>query len=402
MFKEELLHFIWRTHRIPKIGLSTTEGENIEIIHPGVLNHNDGPDFANAKIRIGDVLWVGPVEIHIRSKEWYYHKHDLDTRYDSVVLHVVYEENISVKVANRRLPCLEIKKFVSAELIAKYLNLQNCKESLACNPYEIRDIVNSFFWMRDRLLVERFKRRLDAISNKSKGTTVVFYMLLFGAFGGKANRSALMELATRIQWAQIERWRNRPERIRTYLMYISGLFEQEIELTREKKIIEAYAEQPMKGDYWQNKQIRPTARPKNKLLEICAMITENIFEYLIRAEDPFLFSDIWNSLVQEIKSGQIKPIKFSEFTMRNIALNAIAPFAFFRGIQSGDSAWFDVAMFQLEDWPHEQNKITKLYRDKGLKIKTGGDSQALLELYHNYCTQKKCVSCAFGMNLLRA
>ena len=146
---------------MPKIGLQTTTGDYIEIISPGILNHGDGPDFSNAKIRIGDVLWVGPVEIHIKSSDWYAHKHQMDSRYDPVVLHVVLEENQPVHVLNRRLPCLEIKKFVQPELVSKYLDLQACKENLACAPYEIENIAESFLWMRDRLLTERLQRRLN-------------------------------------------------------------------------------------------------------------------------------------------------------------------------------------------------------------------------------------------------
>jgi len=94
--------------------------------------------------------------------------------------------------------------------------------------------------------------------------------------------------------------------------------------------------------------------------------------------------------------------RWSDFTMNNIAINSIAPFAFYRGVQTGAADWFDYALHVLDEWPAEQNNIVQLYKNKSLQIKTSGDSQALLELNKNYCQPKKCVSCAIGTTLLRA
>jgi hypothetical protein len=88
--------------------------------------------------------------------------------------------------------------------------------------------------------------------------------------------------------------------------------------------------------------------------------------------------------------------------LNNIAINAISPFAFYRGLQTSEADWFDYALYALDEWPAEQNNIVQLYKNKSLKIKTSGDSQALLELNKNYCLPKKCVSCAIGTSLLRA
>ena len=44
-----------------------------------------GPDFFNAKVKIGGTLWVGNIEIH-KASDWYLHGHDRDTHYDNVVL----------------------------------------------------------------------------------------------------------------------------------------------------------------------------------------------------------------------------------------------------------------------------------------------------------------------------
>ena len=402
MIKEELLHFLWRKHRIPKIGLRTTSGDTVEILSAGVLNHSDGPDFLNAKVRIGEVLWVGPVELHLKSSDWYAHKHQHDSRYESVILHVVLEENQPIEVLNRRLPCLEIRQFLTKEIVSKYQNLQTCKENLACAPYDIPDLDNSFLWMRDRLITERLQHRIQSIQTSNFGQQIMFYTLLFGALGAKSNRQPFMEFAQRINWSQLSRWSQRPERIYAYLMYLSGLFEKEVRTLPEYNLIKAYESKPMSLNLWQTRQIRPSGQPKKRVLEICALLVNDVFTTVIESEDAFDYAENWSHIAFEIKAQTYNHIHLSEFVLRNIALNAIAPFAYYRGLQSGDTAWFDFALNHVEEWPAERNKIVKLYESKGLKIKTGGDSQALLELYQNYCVSKKCVSCAIGFTLLRA
>ena len=75
---EQLIHFVWKHKIYPISGLKTTKGETIEVIDPGLQNTHAGPDFFNAKLKIGGVLWVGNVEVHERSSMWYAHGHHQD------------------------------------------------------------------------------------------------------------------------------------------------------------------------------------------------------------------------------------------------------------------------------------------------------------------------------------
>ena len=70
----------------PIEGLQTTDGQEVEVIDPGLHNRNSGPDFFNAKVKINGTLWVGNVEIHDKSSDWYLHGHDHDEHYNNVVL----------------------------------------------------------------------------------------------------------------------------------------------------------------------------------------------------------------------------------------------------------------------------------------------------------------------------
>ena len=86
---EEMLHALWKQlHRLPG-QLVTTEGLPVEIVHPGQHNHDAGPDFRNATLRIGDIVWAGDVEMHVQASDWNRHSHQTDPAYNAVVLHVV-------------------------------------------------------------------------------------------------------------------------------------------------------------------------------------------------------------------------------------------------------------------------------------------------------------------------
>ena len=64
---EQLLHYCWKHKMWPIEGLHTTDGQEVEVIDPGLHNRNSGPDFFNAKVKINGTLWVGNVEIHVQN-----------------------------------------------------------------------------------------------------------------------------------------------------------------------------------------------------------------------------------------------------------------------------------------------------------------------------------------------
>ena len=93
---EHLLHYVWKHKIFPLKTLQTTGGLPVEVIDPGLHNSNAGPDFFNAKLKINGTLWVGNVEIHSCSSDWFKHGHDRDKAYDSVILHVVEQPDCEV------------------------------------------------------------------------------------------------------------------------------------------------------------------------------------------------------------------------------------------------------------------------------------------------------------------
>ncbi|HXO74991.1 MAG TPA: DUF2851 family protein, partial [Puia sp.] len=91
--REDLLQYIWRYLYFNQSHLVTEAGEELQILSPGELNTNAGPDFRNARIRLNDTVREGPVELHINASDWGRHGHDDDPNYRGVILHVVWEND---------------------------------------------------------------------------------------------------------------------------------------------------------------------------------------------------------------------------------------------------------------------------------------------------------------------
>ena len=97
---ERLMQYVWQHRLLETTDMVTVDGRKVTVIDPGRLNTDAGPDFFNAKIKLGEAMWAGDIEIHVRASDWHRHRHDGDRAYDSVVLHVVDRDDTAVRRHN--------------------------------------------------------------------------------------------------------------------------------------------------------------------------------------------------------------------------------------------------------------------------------------------------------------
>ena len=122
MIKEALLHYLWQTQQFDKGNLQTVSGECLRVMKVGRLNEGAGPDFLHGGVFLDKVCLRGDVEIHIKSSDWYAHKHEQDARYNSVILHVVWQDNQPVLRADgTAIPTLTLKDRVDPTLLTTYV-----------------------------------------------------------------------------------------------------------------------------------------------------------------------------------------------------------------------------------------------------------------------------------------
>lgn len=111
---EIFLYSVWLSHG-SKLKLRTKNADQIEVIEVGEIETADGADFKNAKVKINGKIYRGDVEIHVKASDWKNHKHQLDERYNTVILHVVLEDDTEdgfvQTVSGRKVLTVEIDDF---------------------------------------------------------------------------------------------------------------------------------------------------------------------------------------------------------------------------------------------------------------------------------------------------
>src|SRR5690606_35597301 len=127
-------------------------------------NSHSGPDFHNARMKIGEMEWISSAEIHIHSSGWMDHKHDTDPAYDNVVLHIVWDNDTPIRRHDGSLlPTIELKDRVEQKFFNNYQRLVNSPETIPCAPYlpQIHDIIRVS--ALERAVVDRLEAKSERI-----------------------------------------------------------------------------------------------------------------------------------------------------------------------------------------------------------------------------------------------
>ncbi|MFM9076041.1 MAG: DUF2851 family protein, partial [Bacteroidota bacterium] len=230
--KESFLHFIWQYRRFNPAGLTTTAGEEVTIIEPGIYNADAGPDFLHARIRLGAVEWAGAVEIHVRSSDYRRHGHRLDPSYGPVILHVVWQEDERIRHPDGTvIPALELSMRVEPNLLRTYRVLSESAQLLPC--HRSLNSLSSNRWRE--LLHGALVRRLDQQANRvllmreasNNDWNETFYRLLARSVGLKVNAEAFLRLAELLPLRVLLRHADRQDRLEALLFgtggFLSGL-----------------------------------------------------------------------------------------------------------------------------------------------------------------------------------
>lgn len=420
--KEDFLHYLWRLRRFDHTDLQTTDGQPLLIVEPGEHNQHAGPDFLNARLRIGDTLWAGNVEMHLRASEWQHHGHHTDAAYDNVILHVVLEEDQHVVRANgQRIPCLEIKSRIPPKLSGVYQQLLHHENWVPCQR-QLHTVDQSIInmWM-ERLMVERLEAKSKVITERLVGNKNdwegSFYESLARNLGAKVNAQPFDMLARSLPLRLLSRHRNSQYQVEALLFGQAGLLGREFEedypqqLQREFLFLrKKYRLQPLTAEIWKFLRLRPANFPTLRIAQLAALICSNdhLFSKLLAAQN---IREIENCLAVKISaywkdhyvfdktSGrQDKPL--GRDTIHLLVVNTIAPFLFMYGKHRDEDGYRTRALQLLESLPAEKNAVIDQWRVLGVSAYHADQSQALLQLKTGYCDHQQCLQCAIGNAIL--
>lgn len=244
-FPEEFLHYLWKFCLLKKQEYKTTSGDDLNIISVGLHNSHAGPDFESAKIRIGDTLWAGNVEIHIRSSDWNRHQHQFDPAYNNVILHVVSEHDQEIiRNDGTKIPVFEVKGLIPPEIAQNYISLMAdltwipCEKHLSgIEPFIIKN------WL-SRILIERLEDKSNQVKDllkEYKGSwDDSFYITLARNFGFKTNAVPFEMLARSLPRQLLDRYKNRAQQIEALIFGQAGFLNDNFKEEYPKLIMQEY------------------------------------------------------------------------------------------------------------------------------------------------------------------
>ena len=421
---EDFLHYLWRYKLFYTSILQTTTKQTIFVKKTGLHNKNEGPDFSNAHLEIDNQLWVGNVEIHIKSSDWYLHKHEEDVNYDAVILHVVWEHDVDIFMKNSKpLPTLELNKFVNESLLKNYNSLIYQKQNWIPCENQITSIDDFLLnnWL-ERLYFDRLERKSQIIKEFLQHTRYDFeataFLLLAKNFGLKINGDAFLQMAKSIDFSVVRKVRSDEQQLMALFFGQAGFLEEDIQDTYHKNLKDNYVYlkhkyrlKPISRNLFQFFKMRPNNFPTIRLAQLVALYFkhQNLFSKLMITDhkEQFyqLFSitihDFWKSHYTFEKSSKKAQKKLTKSFIDLILINTIIPLKFVYQKNKGDLK-DEIFLNLIRQVTSEKNSVISKFSKMKVLSKNALESQSLLELKNNYCTKKRCLDCAIGNHLLKA
>jgi hypothetical protein len=417
---EDFLHYIWRYGLYHQDSLVTTDGQAVSIINHGQYNRDNGPDFNDARIKIGNALWIGHVEIHLKASDWFRHQHDQDRNYDQVILHVVETSDRDVfTTTGVRIPQLEIR--FSAKYYDRFKKMVNHIAPIPCaenwNHVPGIQIEGAIVSLGIERMEERFHMMRKKLDQNKGSWNDLFLQVMFRAFGFGKNQENFDLLAQSIPEKVIVQHRSNLFQIESLLFGQAGLIPQFSQHPYPSALKTEYEylsrKHKLKKDFrikWKVHKTRPGNQPAFRIAQLASWLHDipGVFDYVLKqgfsprpAEFYTSVSTYWKHHYDFDKKREGGYDSLSKGSAKLIQINAVLPlYAFYADYHLNENAkteWMEA----LEKLPSEKNAIMTLWEDSGFRIPNSFYSQAFLFIYRNYCVQKCCLQCRIGQQIIR-
>ena len=413
---------------MPREGLTTTDGQKIEILSVGIHNRDAGPDFFGADVIIGDEDWMGNVEIHTRSSDWYRHGHDKDEAYNNVVLHVAETVDTDVVTATgRKVPQLVLS--VPEYVVENYQQLQAVEDYPPC--YGIvadlpRLITKS--WL-EYLADERLQGKVSEIERRLAFCEFdwerVLFITMASAFGFGTNSGVFEEWARQIPYSGAAKHRDNLFQIEAMFLGVAGLLDEAVlsEAQKQRAPTDVYY-QRLVGEYrflankfslksiggyrWKFMRLRPQNFPTLRLARFAALYCGmNLrLSSLVDAADVGEVrkllsggvSDYWQHhyILCSPEVEESVGCKMQKKSLDLLIINGVVPVLYAYGRYRGSKKLIEKALAWLEALEPEDNKYIRLWRQMGLVVSNARESQAVLQQTNHYCNRRDCLRCRLG------
>lgn len=420
MITENLLQLIWDKKLFKNFDFFCTKGIPLEIIDFGQWNDNQGPDFLFAKIKYQDITFVGNIELHVKSSDWVFHKHDQDTNYHKIILHVVFKNDMDLEnIESRNIPTVELQNYIDEKIFVKYqsLNTENskfipCEELISKNDFPL-------FFHEENVLKKISEKHHDIkdqlIRLKNNHEAVLFSNLAY-AFGLKVNAEIFKQIAESIDFNIINKIRQNPNSLEALLFGLSGWLEnpkdqQSVIWKREFDFLKSKYQLPNITISPKFSKLRPSNFPTIRLSQLAQLyhLEPHLFSKIKNAKNIIDLKSIFDNVKTSIywenhynfgkESTDNFEKKLTPEFIDIIIINSVLPLKYLLDIQNED-ANDDIIEFYKALKP-EKNHIIEHWKNLDIKPINALESQSLLYHYKNYCNHKKCLNCSVGLKILK-
>lgn len=417
--KERLLQFIWQEKYFQLNNLVLETGEELIIRDPGNWNHDQGPDFLNARILLDGTLWAGNVEIHVKSSQWYQHRHQTDPAYNNVILHVVWENDAPGLSAS--LPTLVLQTRVSGILLERYEQLMQAGGQLVCQEWLSE--ISTAYWAgwKQQLIQERIHRKARELLKLYKSCqhnwNDACWCWMARYMGSVVNGDFFERVAESLPSRIMARHKDQVIQLEALLLGQANLLNDSNAdpyvqlLQREYQFLKHKYKLPQLHGRMQKLRMRPAAFPEVRLAQLAmlwhqqGMFSRNWLE----AENPVAIArtleitanDFWHYHFTLEEASPYQPKHIGEELIQQLLINVIIPFLYAAGLHQQQTSLQQKALNWYLQLPAERNTLIKQWQRVGATCDSALESQALIELKKYYCEAKRCLDCSIGRYLLR-
>ena len=420
---ESFLHYIWQFQYFDRKDLGTADGEPIQVLNPGIRNTNAGPDFSDARIKIGELEWRGSAELHIKASGWNDHRHGDDAAYENVILHVVWENDKPVlRSDGSSMPTLELKNRTDPGLWNSYRKLFTSVDSIPCSSSwpGVADLTK--LSMLDKVLAERLESKANSVramldSNQGNWEETAYQMLVRN-FGFKVNLEPFLQLSQALPYKLLLRHVDKLQQVEALLFGQAGFLEEagpdeyRLLLIREYGVLSTkyqLAGKQLHKSQWRFLRLRPANFPTVRLAQLAALVCSKqnlisvflnysyaeLMEWLNVSQSPY-----WLNHYQFGKKSAHVPT-LGKSSAQNIIINSVVPLLAAYSLAHDDQQFMDKALDLLQRAPAEKNRVTRQWSALGYHVRTAFDSQALIGLHNSFCQKRRCLECMVGAALIR-
>lgn len=394
MISEKLLHRFW-VDSILKVGTLTTFcGQSIEIVDTGQYNLDQGPDFLFASIKLDGQTWVGNVEVHIKTSDWFRHKHQYDRNYANTILHVVWKHDMQ---AFELCPILILSNNKTALSIIDSLK----KETELSVKHEVfkPGMSDAFqidldFWGKKRL-----ERKAALLIRDVEFYEFDWEKAVWGwlakTFGTRVNGMAFYEMAHAIPFWLIKM--NSYDKFALEALFLGqlGFLNNDLNDKYLRQLYDIYQEfcqkynlRPLCFSVY-NLRMRPNNFPAIRLSQLAAFISGGYFDLqgILHVKDITAFNQYAKIHTSPYWESHFNFKRETNKSLRNIGnqmtiaivVNVFVPYLYAYGIIEKNADFMTLAEKLLNESKPEDNKIIRYWFSRGIQVKNAFQSQAVLE-----------------------